>query len=228
MLLAEPCFWAVHKPQRIDAMTTQAGGSFSKGTTESNFSASQSRQGAQASSSGSLPQDSARDSISSAATKAGTMVVGGINSQKTKAAEGLGSVAQALRKSSEELRTQDASAPLPQYITTAADQVERLSGYLRNNSVSDMVNGVEEFARRQPAIFLGSACVLGLVAARFLKSSARSDTSRNLPVQRTEGGNNRGALDPFDPRTSAGYSRVQQAAGVTHDESSVTGSRRGI
>ena len=204
-------------------MTTQTGGSFSNGTTESNYSASQGRKSAQSSSPGG---ESARDSISGAATKAGTTVVAGINSQKTKAADGLGSVADALRQSSEQLRNQDPSTPLPQYISTAADQVERLSGYLRRHSVSNMVNGVEDFARRHPAIFIGSACVLGLLAARFLKSSARVDTNSNLPAERAQGAINRRAQDRFDPRASAGYSPGPQAH-VTHDESSVIGPRQG-
>jgi hypothetical protein len=104
--------------------------------------------------------------------------------------------------------------------------VERLSGYLRSNSVSDMVSGVEEFARRQPAIFIGSACMLGLLAARFLKSSARGDTRTHLPAEREQGSSTFLARDRFDPRTSAGYSRDQPTRGVMHDESNLAGSRR--
>jgi hypothetical protein len=206
-------------------MTSQAG-SFSQGTTESQYSTPQGRNGGQASSAGSLNVDSARDSLSGAATKAGTTVVAGINSQKTKAADGLGSVARALRQSGEELRTQDPSTALPQYISTAADQVERFSGYLRSNSVSDMVGGVEDFARRQPAIFIGSACVLGLLAARFLKSSSRSDTRTNLPAERAQSSSNYLGRGRFDPRTSAGYSRGQATRDLMDDEYNLTGSRR--
>ena len=43
-------------------------------------------------------------------------------------------------------------------------------GYLRGKDFDRMVDDLEGFARRQPALFLGGAFMLGLLAARFLKS----------------------------------------------------------
>ena len=126
----------------------------------------------QASGAGST-RDSARDAIAGAASQAGTKVVAGVNTQKARAADSLGSVAQALRQSSDQLRSNSSGMSVHQYISTAADRVERLSDYLRSSSVSDVMNEVEQFARRQPAIFIGGAMMLGLLGARFLKSSNR-------------------------------------------------------
>jgi hypothetical protein len=96
-----------------------------------------------------------------------------VSSQKDRAAEGLGSVAQALRQTGQQLREQD-QAGVTDYIDRAAAQVERFSGYLQHSDVGQLVDDVEGFARRQPALFLGGAFVLGLLGARFLKSSRPS------------------------------------------------------
>ena len=148
-----------------------------------------------------------RDSISDAATQAGTKVVTGINSQKTKAAESLSTVAQALRESGDQLRSQDPSTSVHQLVSTAADQVERLSGYMRSKSVSDMVGEIEQFARRQPAAFIGGALLLGLLGARFLKSSSRAEQTRPSGPSALASTQDIAT----DPRTSAGYWRAQDS-----------------
>jgi len=97
-----------------------------------------------------------------------------LGTQKEHAAGSLDAVAQALRQSGDQLRTKQ-QEPLADLAGTAAERVERLSGYLRHTDVKEMVRDVEGFARRQPAAFLGGAFTLGVLAARFLKSSARPD-----------------------------------------------------
>jgi len=93
-----------------------------------------------------------------------------LTDQKDRASEGLTSVAQALRQTSQQLRQQDQQA-VTGYIETAASQVERISNYLKQNDLGGLIDDVEHFARRQPALFLGGTFVLGLLGARFLKSS---------------------------------------------------------
>jgi len=90
--------------------------------------------------------------------------------QKDRAAEGLTSVAQALRQTSQQLREHDQQS-VTGYIESAASQVERVSTYLKQNDLGGLIDDVEQFARRQPALFLGGTFVLGLLGARFLKSS---------------------------------------------------------
>jgi hypothetical protein len=53
----------------------------------------------------------------------------------------------------------------------AADQVERFSRFLSARSADGLVRDVEDFARRNPAVFMGGCFVLGLAAARFFKAS---------------------------------------------------------
>jgi hypothetical protein len=173
--------------------------------------------GSNPSSGGGSTLDSARDAIAGAASQAGTKVVSGVNTQKARAADSLGSVAQALRQSSDQLRSKDPGMPVHQYISTAADRIERFSDHLRSSSVSDMMNEVEQFARRQPAVFIGGAMMLGLLGARFLKSSNRGSLGG---TQQSASSSSRNAY--VDPRTSSGYDAARDA---TYEESSVTRAR---
>jgi hypothetical protein len=93
-----------------------------------------------------------------------------IEDQREKAAQGLNSVAGAIRQTTEGLRERDQLGVTP-YVEGLADQVERFSDYILSSNVGQLVGEVEGFARREPAIFLGGAFLLGLVGARFLKSS---------------------------------------------------------
>jgi len=109
------------------------------------------------------------------ADQARTQVMSQLDSQKERATGGLGSVALALRQTGQHLREQEQVA-LGQYVERAAEAVERFSGSLGRRDVNEMVDEVENFARRQPALFLGSTFALGLLAARFLKSSSPPET----------------------------------------------------
>src|SRR5690606_20210610 len=62
-------------------------------------------------------------------------------------------------------------ADVGQYMRQMADQVDRFAGYLESRDVGEVMDQVEDFARRQPAAFIGGAFTLGLIGARFLKSS---------------------------------------------------------
>jgi gas vesicle protein len=68
-------------------------------------------------------------------------------------------------------------------INSAAEYVEDAANKIRNGSFRDLVDGATDFAKRQPAAFLGISVLAGFAAVRFLKasggqsaSSQRSDT----------------------------------------------------
>ncbi|MBA3258913.1 MAG: hypothetical protein H0T68_05525, partial [Gemmatimonadales bacterium] len=52
-----------------------------------------------------------------------------------------------------------------------ADQVDQVAAYLREADFQRLARDVESLARRQPAIVFGAAFAIGLLGARFLKSS---------------------------------------------------------
>ncbi len=102
--------------------------------------------------------------------RAGERARSGIENTKHKAARELDSVANALRGCGGELGTQEDSMLAP-YVERVADQVGRVANLLETRTVDDMAHDVESFARRNPALFLGGCFAVGMLAARFLKSS---------------------------------------------------------
>ena len=93
-----------------------------------------------------------------------------LTTQKTRATEALGSVAAALRQSSQPLRDNNQET-LADYAGKAADQLEQFSTRFRERDLTELMEDVNRFARRQPALFVGAAFAVGVLAARFLKSS---------------------------------------------------------
>ncbi len=99
-----------------------------------------------------------------------------IASQKQHASDSLGSVAQALRQTGEQLREQD-QRMIAQYTDKAAEQLDRFSRSLGSKDINQLLGEAERYARREPALFLGGAFLVGLLGARFLKSSSQSEQS---------------------------------------------------
>jgi len=96
-----------------------------------------------------------------------------LDEQKGQATSGLATVSQVVHKTGDELRSRDQDM-LAGYIDQAAGQLDRVTGYLRNRDVGELIRDVESFARREPTLFLGGAFALGLLGARFLKSSGQA------------------------------------------------------
>jgi hypothetical protein len=93
-----------------------------------------------------------------------------LNTQKDRATEGLGTMAQAVRQSTQQLRDQHHET-VAGYVEQAADQIDRLSQGLKNRDVGQLVQDAQRLASRRPALFVGSAFAVGFASARFLKSS---------------------------------------------------------
>jgi ElaB/YqjD/DUF883 family membrane-anchored ribosome-binding protein len=112
-----------------------------------------------------------------------------LSRQKERATDGLGSVAQAVRQSTQPLREQKYDT-LARYIEQGADQLEKLSRQIKEKNVEQIVEDAQRFARQRPALFIGAAFALGVVGARFLKSSA--DRNRNAAAERYADGSGEG------------------------------------
>ena len=100
---------------------------------------------------------------------------------KTQVAHQVGGLAQALHKSSEELRNQELGR-LAEQGDWLASRIEEFQDYLQNRPANEMLNDLRRVARQQPAWFLGGMFAAGLVAARFLQSgesSAHHDYDNN-------------------------------------------------
>ncbi|MFW6184046.1 MAG: hypothetical protein ACOC8X_09635 [Chloroflexota bacterium] len=117
---------------------------------------------------GSQAQRQAQEMTAKAENQARSM----LDQRKGQMASELNAVAQAFRETGGQLRQQDRRS-VAQYSDRVADEVERFSGYLQQKDVDAVVHDAEEFARRQPEVFLGAAFGVGLLVARFFKSSSQ-------------------------------------------------------
>jgi hypothetical protein len=95
-----------------------------------------------------------------------------VESQKERAVDTLVTVAQALRQTGQHLHQQDQGA-VGGYVEQAAERVESLTNHLRTRDVPQIIAETQDFARRQPGLFLMGAAALGFVGARFLMSSGQ-------------------------------------------------------
>ena len=98
-----------------------------------------------------------------------------VGQRKSLGADYIGSIAQATSRAANEFE-----AELPQtarYIRQASEQIQGVANTVREKDVRELVGEVQDFARRQPTLFFGSAVMLGFAALRFLKSTAPSGNS---------------------------------------------------
>src|SRR5215218_4914731 len=100
-----------------------------------------------------------------------------LGTQQQRLAGTLTTVATALHQASREMRNQD-EGPIADYVDTAANQVEQFANTLREQDLEQLMTTTAQFARRQPALFLGAAFVLGFAATRFIKSSTPSGSGQ--------------------------------------------------
>jgi hypothetical protein len=116
---------------------------------------------------------------------------------KDTAAETVGTVAGVLRDAGQRLEQENVG--FGHYAESAAEQVERLAGYLRSHDLGDMLRDAETFARRHPELFLGGAVVAGMMAARFLKSAPRRQEALAVPYQVPIAGSSQPGFNPPYP-----------------------------
>jgi hypothetical protein len=62
-------------------------------------------------------------------------------------------------------------------INSAAEYVDEAADKIRNGSFRDLVDSATDFAKRQPAAFLGLSVLAGFAAVRFLKASGGQSSS---------------------------------------------------
>ena len=139
-----------------------------------------------------------------------------LSTQKDRATDQLGTIVQAVRHSGERLR-QDQHETVAQYVEKAAEQLERFSTNLREKDVSELVGDAQRLARRQPALFIGGSFAVGLLAARFLKSSQeRSGDYGSAAYGSTgyQGADYRGS--DYSQNRDAGYSGGTYRGGETY------------
>ncbi len=91
-----------------------------------------------------------------------------LSTQKDLLSAGLGNVATAARQSTQLLRERQHDA-IAQYVDKAAAGLDRFSSQLRERDVNDIMADVRRAAKKQPALFVGTAVAIGIIGARFVQ-----------------------------------------------------------
>jgi hypothetical protein len=119
--------------------------------------------------------DQAKSTFRDARQRAGST----LGESRRQAADQIGGIGSAFRRTSEQLRGED-QARFADVADTVARQIDRAADYLRMADGRTMARDLEGLARRQPALVFAGAFALGVVAARFLKSSAPESRDEDL------------------------------------------------
>lgn len=91
--------------------------------------------------------------------------------RSTQAGMQVRSLAEALRRSGNDLNDEGKSGAA-QVIGQAADRIERVGNYLEQKSGDELMRDIEMFARRRPWMLAGLGTLAGMAAARFMKASS--------------------------------------------------------
>ena len=123
-----------------------------------------------------IAKNTACDAYDAVAEKASSA----ISDQKSNFSVGLVGVADTVRRVSEAFKYGDSKNRVTEYASTysdtAANKLEKAAEYFETSDIKGLARDVESYARRNPAIFLGAAFAVGVLAARFIKSSPPSDS----------------------------------------------------
>lgn len=92
---------------------------------------------------------------------------------KGQVSESLNRVARAFRQTGEQLRNQNYGSAAG-YADQAADGIERISGYLSEKNVDELLDEAQDLARRQPFALLAGAFAAGFIMARVIKGSRQA------------------------------------------------------
>ena len=119
--------------------------------------------------------DHAKTTAGEAYDRVAEKTVSTIEDRKAGVTGGIRTLAQSVRRVGDDLGKTGEKTPVSEYSAryakTAAGKLEQVADYFNNRDLRAIGRDVESFARRNPAIFLGAAFGLGLLAARFFKSS---------------------------------------------------------
>lgn len=113
----------------------------------------------------------AQEKLSEGAATMRSRVREQMDERSTQAGEQVASSAQALRSTSEHLR-EDGQDSQARAAERAADQAERLGGYLKEADGERILGDLEAFGRRQPLAVAAIGVAAGFMASRFLKASS--------------------------------------------------------
>lgn len=106
------------------------------------------------------------------AQDAGSKAKAFVEENKGRAAVQLEGINSALAKAADELEAQG-QGQFAKYTRDLAGGLDTFTRGINEKSVDELVSSAAQFARSQPAAFLGAAALLGFVSSRFAMSTAK-------------------------------------------------------
>jgi len=100
-----------------------------------------------------------------------------LNVQKARATDQLDNIARSVRQSTRKLRDENHDA-VAAVLERGVNEMERWTTTLRERDVNEFLADIEQFGRRQPALFLGTSLLAGVLLARFAKASDGESAGR--------------------------------------------------
>jgi len=113
--------------------------------------------------------ENAKDVVSGAGDKLWSAA----EDQKNSGADFVTGIAAAVRRAAGEFDDQIPQAG--EYIRRAAEQIDKTSDAIRQRDLTELLDGVQDFARRQPTAFLGATVLAGFMAIRFVRAPDRQE-----------------------------------------------------
>jgi hypothetical protein len=132
--------------------------------------------GEQAAEAGRDLKERVADTAKELGSEAGEKLRATAEEQKAAGADRITGIAEAIRRAADAIEGE-----LPQaspYIRRAAAELETVSETVRRRDVRELVRNVQDFARKNPTVFIGGSILAGIVLVRFLKSSSQSYQDR--------------------------------------------------
>jgi hypothetical protein len=108
-----------------------------------------------------------------------------LEEQKLQVADRVSGIAEALRTAAHSL-SQSQNRGIAGYVDQAADQVAGVSRTVRDRRWNEIITDTEDFARRQPTIFVLAAVATGFLVGRFLWASTGAQHDRTREPSRGE------------------------------------------
>jgi hypothetical protein len=144
--------------------------------------------------------DQAKSTFRDARERAGSKFSEG----RMEAAEQIRGIGGAFHRTGEQLRGED-QGRFADIADNLGRQVDRVADYLWQSDGRTIARDIESLARRQPALVFASAFAIGLVAARFLKSTDPGFDSEDANVERIRAGGEPAGLGSGFEREPGGF-----------------------
>lgn len=137
--------------------------------------------------------DTLRSTVHDAAGKVSSEVSGAADKARSGAAQEVKQIADALHKAAGELH--EGSSPRRMF-DRLADNVDHMSRAMNDKNLGDMLNDLNDLARRNPMLFLSGAALAGFAATRLATASAPGNRSSQTTASSAMPGASRTSSQP--------------------------------